>query len=336
MVLCIIALTGLLVTTGIASIQAKTLKEAHAHERRASTPSNTVDLIVFSDTHIGDLATIKSGSDNLTSYQRYALLLTSTNQYSATVMVNCGDLTTGGSGIVQTQMYNDYQRLSNASRNNILNVKGNHDQNNYAYFNLIGPETLWGASFFDKEVYRDMLIISIGCVADSFADWLNQGVTYTQYQANAIKNTIYSSLWNQTSYHFLFMHFEPDSTWPIPAKFGVPTIITQYCKYFDVVFCGHEGGSACVLQQQNATVIHAAHLGDGTVATDTYLTVTITRTTHTVTVIAHNFVVGTTQPLYSFSLQRNHEETFSARHPDQSRSFAVSRVWGDKKDSHGN
>jgi hypothetical protein len=268
-------------------------------KKYANTRSNTVDLMVFSDTHIGDPATIKSGSDNLTSYQRYTMLLKSTNEYSATVMVNCGDLTGGGSGISQTQTYNDYQGLSNASRNNILNVKGNHDQNNTAYWSLIGPRTLWGASFLDKEVYGDMLIIGIGCVADSFTDWLNQGVTYTQYQADAINNTIHSSIWNQTSYHFLFMHFTPDSTWPIPAKFSVPTMIAQYCRYFNIVFCGHEGGSAWVLTEQNATVIHAAHLGDGRVATDTYLTVKITRTTHIVTVVVHNFVVGTTQLLFS-------------------------------------
>lgn len=262
-----------------------------AFELRAQSV-DSVDFIVFSDTHIGKGL---SSQDQLTSYERYAMLLGSTNQYSAGFMVNCGDLTDGWylNNTQQIRMYQDYLRLGSKSRNTILNIKGNHDANNTAFWSMIGVTTI-------GKVYGDIQIVGIGCRADGADEWLSQGVTYAKYQADAINRTIYSSTWNQTSYHFLFMHFEPDSTWPIPAKLGVPIMITQYCRYFDLVFCGHESGCASVLHQRNATVIHVAHLADGRLATDTYVTVKIIRDTRTITLVSYNFAVGINTPLFSF------------------------------------
>jgi hypothetical protein len=250
------------------------------------TVEKDYDLILFSDTHIGRTL----GADNLTSYERYSMLLGSANQITTTAMVNLGDLTNGWYLTkLQTKMYQDYLRLSSSSRNSIVNVKGNHDANNTAYWSMIG-NTTW------LYVYNDMLLAGIGCRSDSAEDWMQNDTCYLQYQADFLNSTIHSVTWNLTAYHYMFMHFEPDSTWTVNGT-GVPTWITQYCRYFDVVFCGHEGGPASVLQQQNATVIHCAHLGDGTLGTDTYLTVKISRSTQTMMVVNCNFVSGTEEIL---------------------------------------
>ena len=256
-----------------------------AVQLEAVTPE-TVDFIVFSDVHIGRAL----GSDGLTSYERYSMLLGVVNQYKATFMVNCGDLTDGWeySNLYQTSMYKNYLRLSKHASSYMINAKGNHDANNTAYWSLIGSTTT-----MDK--YGDILAVTIGCLANSGVEWMTFGTTYAQYQAIAINRSIYSWGWNHTKYHFLFMHFEPNSAW---NTFSVPSIITQYCRYFDIVFCGHEGGKASYLLQQNATVIHAAHLGDGTLTTDTFLTVKIDTSTRRIAVASVNFVNGAITPLY--------------------------------------
>ena len=280
--LLILTLTILLAVSGIAALQ-------------AATPSNTVDLIVFSDTHIGRAATIKSGSDNLTSYERYAMLLGSTNQYSALGMINNGDITDGWflNNTKQKQMYSDYVRLSKSSKNPIITTKGNHDVNVSMYIEYFNRTT---------EIKRanDILVILLGSKNQDCVEWMNQGTTYEQYQINLINRTIFSGEWNATKYHFLFIHYTPDSKWwqGNGTVFGLPKALNPYYEYFTLVFSGHEGGPARVLTQQNATVIHSAHLGDGKLATDTYLTVKIDRSTNIIAVYSVNFVTGTTQPLF--------------------------------------
>ena len=257
---------------------------------------NSVDFIVYSDTHIGRGATIKSGSDNLSSLERYAMLLGSTNQYSATVMINNGDLTDGWylNNSKQTLMYQDYLRLTKLGHNPTVSIKGNHDCNVSMFIELFHRTT-------EVTVKNDVLAIMLGSKNQDCQEWMTQGTTYQQYQIDVLNRTICSTTWNNTKYHFLFMHYTPDSTWPNSTAFHLPDAMKPYYQYFTLVFCGHEGGPAQVSTQQGATVIHAAHLADGKLATDTYLTVKIDRTTNTVNVRTVNFVTAQTTLLFPFS-----------------------------------
>ena len=211
-------------------------------------------------------------------------------------MINNGDITDGWylNNTKQRQMYLDYLRISKLSKNPIMQTKGNHDINVSMYIEYFNHTT-------KVAIKNDMLAILLGSKNQDCVEWMTQGTTYEQYQINLINHTIYSNIWNSTKYHFLFIHYTPDSIWwqGNGTVFGLPEAMKPYYRYFTLIFSGHEGGPARVLTQQNAIIIHSAHLGDGKVSTDTYLTVKINRTTNTIIIYAVNFVTGNSTLLFS-------------------------------------
>jgi hypothetical protein len=252
------------------------------------------DFIVFSDTHIGRTANTASGTDGLASVQRYQLIINATNKLQAGFMVNCGDLTDGwwGNNTQQGLWYEEYMNITAMSTHNIYNIRGNHDANGSAYTECVG-----GMTYYER--YGNVFMFDLGMNFYDTQSWLTTGVCYQQYQVDMLYQAVHSSTYNASQYHFLFMHFEPNSTWPIPAQFGVPTSIRQFLPYFSVVFCGHEGGPEKVFMYNSTLVVHCAHLGDGNTKTDTYLAVHIAGQTKIMTVTSNNFETGNQYTLWT-------------------------------------
>lgn len=254
---------------------------------------NNVDFIHYSDTHISDSASL--GSDGFNSTQRYSMLLNKTNNINANFMVNTGDLATDSSNQAkQANYYTIYMNVSAISKNKIYNIKGNHDSFNALYQKNVGPLN-W--------VYRydDILIVGIGSLQETFSEWLTtNGTTYNLTTFSFLSGVIQSSDYQQTKYHFLFQHYTPNSSWPIPPKFFVPSDMNAFYPYFNVVFCGHEGGAEFTKNWLNETqVVKTAHLGDDKNSTDSFLTVRINRSTGVISVESNNFITGRSYVLYT-------------------------------------
>ena len=249
--------------------------------------SETCEFIVYSDTHIGQGIISPVGGDNLTALERYAMLIASANEVKAIGMVDIGDLTAGWylNNSNQKKMYQDFIRLSMLSNKPVFNVKGNHDCNLSLYTEYF--PLVWIAKS------NEVLGVGLGSVSQDGVEWLQNYTMYSLAQIEWLKQTIHSQYWNATKFHFLFMHFDPDnSTW---AGFRLPEAMLPLYQYFDVVFCGHEGGKQTSFQYMNATVVKTSHLGDGKIMCDTYLKVTLIRGTENFVVVEYvNFVNGET------------------------------------------
>jgi hypothetical protein len=250
----------------------------------------SVDFIVFSDVHVGGGAGYFSGSDNITSLQRLTRLMQYANaHYSAQFMVCTGDLTCGWNlnNAYEHTWYVQYNQAKATSPTTLYSLKGNHDTNITDYVATIGAMTY-------SARYSDIYFIDLSCSSDSADEWYNKGVCCKQYQINAIKEAVASWNYNHSKYHFLFMHFCPYSTW---NGFSLPKELNQYYKYFDIIFCGHEGGKEKVFTYGGTLCIKASHLGDRRLDRDTFLTVSINRISGTITVSSQNFMTGTVAKL---------------------------------------
>jgi len=267
--LLVLTLTILLATVGIATLQVETVNNAGP------------DFIVFSDTHVGR----GIGSDNMTAGARYQMLIQNTNQVNAKFLVNIGDLVDGSSNGNQiAAQYDLYNNISQTSNKPVLAVKGNHDRNNTVYSYMVGSMN-W------IRRYDDVLAVGIGCVAEG-DEWTN-GVSYDQATMDFLNWTVNSQEYAQTTYHFLFEHFPPNITWPCGdgKMVGIPNSTWTFYPDFNIVFCGHEGGIEWTTNFQDTLIVKTAHLGDGKVPCDTYLTVTVNRGEN-ITVVSNNFVTG--------------------------------------------
>jgi hypothetical protein len=260
------------------------------HAMTTTTTSSSCDFVVFSDTHIG----MAIGADNMTATTRYHTLLQSTNNINASFMVNIGDLVDGPTTPNPppynfAASYDLYGSISQESSKPILNVKGNHDSNNTIYSYMIGSMN-WA------ERYGDILVVGIGSVAEG-GNW-EQNVSYNQATTDFLNWTVNSQLYTETSYHFLLEHYPPATKWPgvYGGNCSVPSTIWPYYSCFNIIFCGHEGGIEYATTFQGTPVVKDAHLGDGFVRTDTFLTVTINPNINII-VVSNNFVTGQTYTL---------------------------------------
>lgn len=250
------------------------------------------DFIDIGDTHIGR----SKGADNLTSDQRFSLIIKDTNKIVARFLLNQGDLTDGWTQPGMNVLYKKYLSIrdSAASQNHtMLQIRGNHDANTTAYEDMIGPLD-W--------TYRsgDILAVGIGAQEKDALDWEANGTTFNQATFTFLNGVIASSDYQQTTYHILFQHY---CTYSKINGIGLPPQMANYYPKFDMIFCGHEGGPQLEKTWTDGTnsvpMIKTAHLGDGTVATDTFLTVSIDRSSNVATVLTHNFVTNQVTPLWS-------------------------------------
>jgi hypothetical protein len=245
--------------------------------------STSTSFIVFSDTHLG--AGIGSG-DLFDSAVRLQMLLLTAGLYGkCNIMVNCGDLT--------NENQKEYARYRNLTANYLVyNVKGNHDANLTKYTQVIGDLNWCFKS-------GEMLFVGVGCLSNSEQDWITKGICYSAVTYAFLSNVFKSLDYTTTKYHYLFMHFGPDSTWPMDASHGVPAKFSAYLDYFTMVFYGHEGGKEQIRFWNNETpIVKASHLADGTIVTDTFLMVHLNRETNMMSVVVHNFVTGAAYQLW--------------------------------------
>jgi len=255
-----------------------------------------VDFISISDTHIGRSASSGSGADNLTSFQRYQKIFNVTNGINTRFIINQGDLTDGwwSNDTKQQTRYQNYTQLSLTSKNQVLQVRGNHDANKSLYESMIG-QLNW------ENRYDDILVAGIGLVAEDANQWQQSNVTYDQATTDFLDSVVSSQDYSQTNYHFLFEHLVPYGSYDMGQVFNRATEnVSEYYKYFDMIFYGHFGGKENVsLLNNEIPIIKASHLGDGKVATDTFLTIMINRTNGIITIISNNFYNGTAYVLFS-------------------------------------
>jgi hypothetical protein len=260
---------------------------------QASSQDSSVNFVVFSDTHVGKAAIFGSGSDNLTAVQRFRKLLNATNQINTEFVVNCGDITDGWNFDNAQSLYSDYIQIIANSTKRLLEIKGNHDCNTTLFQKMIGPLN-W------VERFDDVLAVGIGALSESGVEWMTNGTSYNQTTFSFLNQVVISASYNKTRYHFLFEHFAPYSTWGPKGCFHVPPNVPAYYHYFNIVFCGHEGGKERESMWLNQTpIIKSSHLGDERVSKDTFLTIRIDRTNDNITVASHNFYTGAVYTLFT-------------------------------------
>jgi calcineurin-like phosphoesterase family protein len=250
----------------------------------AESVTSAIGFIVFSDTHIGDKTV---GADGLTNPQRLLNLIAyanTKNKYEQ--LVNLGDLTQDGGN------YTPYLELTANVSMRLWNIKGNHDINATRYAEKV-------SSLNWMKTRDGILYVGISCVSDTFTEWLNQGLSYNKTTYTFLQTVVTSQEYNSSRYRFLFMHFAPDSTWPLNATHGVSAKFASYLRCFTAIFHGHEGGKESVSFWNNQTLtLKTAHLADGTNATDTFLWIHLYGAS-SMSIVCHNFVTGYRYTVYS-------------------------------------
>jgi hypothetical protein len=248
--------------------------------------SNSCDFIFFSDSHVGREANLVSGSDNLSSVVRYSLLMSKLNVYETSFIACGGDCITAdtmqGNEPILQDWYGEYMQVTGTSVNTLFSVRGNHDFNVTLFTEMIGPLN-WIHRF------GDILAVGIGSTTDNGIRWTPQTL-YNTYTEQFLASAVNSDAYRQTTYHFLFMHYEPTSHY---VDYTPPQSTLQYLPYFNIVFCGHNAGPTTTFLYNGVRCVHVAHLGDSTLSTDEYVTVNINRNLGKITVTAFNFWLGT-------------------------------------------
>jgi hypothetical protein len=252
---------------------------------------SSYDFIVYSDTHVGQKAKLVSGSDNMSCSDRYSLMLGRLNQYQTSFILDVGDCIAANTMRNQPLLlnfYGQYLNITANSLNTVLQVKGNHDCNITLYEQMMGSLN-WAKRF------GDILAVGIGATTDDGLDW-TKNLLYDNITNQFLQNTVTNIAYNQTTYHFLFMHFQPTSKFTSDLYMMSPSTL-QYLRYFNIVFCGHEAGCSRTFVYNGTRCVHVAHM-DWSVKTDEFVTVRIDRTLNRITVAAFNFWQNTTTIIY--------------------------------------
>lgn len=246
------------------------------------TPTVTIfSFQVFSDTHIGEGVE----ADGLNSSQRLTKLLQDSGN---TLKINLGDLINGWvrNNAQDESFYNKYQQI--IKNYTVLEIKGNHDVNKTKFTEKFGSLN-W--------VIKNglVLFVGVGSLNEDGLEWNNNGVSYTQATYDFLTQTIKSTVYTQTTYHILFMHYAPDSTWGLDNSKGVSARFSSFLKYFNVAFHGHEGGGVTITQWGNTLVVHTTHLGTGLSWTNSYLTASLDTTTGIIKIYQRCFLTNFTR-----------------------------------------
>lgn len=292
---------GDLNSNGTVNVQDLIITATHLgqHLNLVDNKTYQYDFIDIGDTHCGRGV----GSDNLTANQRYSLIIKDTNNIVARFFMNEGDLTDGWSirDARQKPKYDAYVSIRNNAvdqNHTMLQIRGNHDANMTMYQEIVG-QIDW--------TYRsgDILAVGIGSQEIDANDWEHNGTTFNNATFSFLDRVIASSDYQQTTYHFLFQHF---CTYSTVSGFSLPPQMANYYPKFDMILCGHQGGSQ--LEKTWTDGIHSvpmiktAHLGDGKVVSDTFLTVSVNRTSNVATVLVHNFINNQVSTLWAGVIAR--------------------------------